>query len=489
MDASWLTYIAHQIEGLGMGVGLLVVEGGLLGLICLSLILDWTSGRRFLPLLIVGGLGILIIFLVLTWPQEGKAAFGEMIRSDSISQWGKFLLLLSAILVLLMIGKSKKRGEFYPLFLGGVLAGLIAVMARNLILIILALELLSLVSYALVAMEQEDKASARSALQYLLFGLFSSALSLYGLSWLYGLTGTFDLYDPAFIKALNEADGGIVLILVLMVSSNFLFKISAFPFHFWTPQIYSSASYPLLAFLSSLPKIAGSLVLLRFFHAFQNWDDLPSLKMTLMLMAGLSMTWGNLSALDQGRFKALMAFSSVAHAGYILMGLAWLSNFGEAAVLFYIGAYTLMNLSALIAAQSLNLGDVLQGWAGGARQRLWPSISLLVAMVALTGLPPSIGFVGKMYLFTGGFSLLEGPLQGVATAILSLAVVNTLISLFYYLKPGVWLFLKKGSTPVGTKSTSFLLYSLMIGMSLAIILLGLLGFDQILNFLQLHLWN
>lgn len=491
MDGNWISYLAKQIGTLETaGSGLLFVWV-FLGLILYSLVQTWLKPavRRFTqPILLLVTL-LLLFGEGLLGEQGGEVLFSGMLVLDFSGQWSKVLMLASLLVVLVMLPHEKPEGEFFPLMLGGVLGGIVATISQNLLLMILSLELLSLVSYIMVAMENQDKESAHSALQYLLFGLFSSAISLYGLSWLYGLTGTFDLTSPAFLKGIDEAGLPLFLPVFLLLMGTFMFKLSAFPFHFWTPEVYKKASYPLIAYLSTIPKIAGAFVFLRIFHVLGRSSHAEEVQLLLLVLAGLSMTWGNLSALAQEHFKAMAAFSGVAHAGYILMGMAWMSPFGEAAVMFYVGAYVLMNLGGILAASRMGDSDAYLAWAGKSTTRLFPAINLMVHLVALTGLPPSVGFIGKLYLFSSGVGMMTETNQVVVTGILTLAIINTLISLFYYLKPAIWLFLRKGNeneANVPINQGTGLLLGLL---SLLVVLLGIFGFGAVMDHLQSGLWN
>lgn len=491
MDSEWIQYLSGQLTGLEkVGNGLLIMWV-FLGLILFSLIQTWTKPavRRFTVPVLTSSLFFLLMWELYQGPVNGFELFSGMLVDDLLAYWGKMLLLLTLIVVLLFLSPKQIKPAFFPMMLGGVVGAIGAIMSQNLLLMILTLELLSLVSYVMVAMEKEDKDSARSALQYLLFGLFSSALSLYGLSWLYGLTGTFDLGDPAFLAGIDDAKAGIFLVVLLMLIGTFLFKLSAFPFHFWTPEVYHQATYPLIAYLSTIPKIAGAFVLLRLFHVLANSIHAPEIQFLCLILAGLSMTWGNLSALTQERFKSMAAFSGVAHAGYILMGLAWMSHFGEAAVMFYTGAYVVMNMGVILAAAAIDQSDQYVRWAGQSSGKLLPAIHLMVHLIALTGLPPSMGFTGKLYLFSSGMEIMEKNNQVIIIAILTLAIINTLISLFYYLKPAVWIFLRKQAEKGQKFQQNKPIILILSILSLTVIGMGIFGFDWLMDYLQANLWK
>ncbi|MCI4666734.1 MAG: NADH-quinone oxidoreductase subunit N [Bacteroidia bacterium] len=491
MDNNWLPYLTFQLEKLGKLGGALYFEWILLGLILISLIQSW-AGKKIqgltkpvlVPLLIgSAGLGLMIIF-------ESGEAFGGMMMLDEVGHWGKIILFVTTALVLLVPNKEKPPAEFYPLMLGGVLGASVAICSQNLLLSILALELLSLVSYVMVALEESDRASSKSALQYVLFGLFSSAISLYGLSWLYGFTGTFDLADPAFQQGINQMNIDLLLLVLVMLVGTFMFKLSAFPFHFWTPQVYEKASYTLISYLSSIPKIAGTLVFLRLFYFLSESSHYKELQLLLLVFAGISITWGNLSALVQENFKPMMAFSGIAHAGYLLMGVAWMNELGQSAVVYYIAAYVIMNLAAILAASVMDDSDYYPDWAGKSASHLFPAISMVICLVALTGLPPSIGFISKLYLISAGIAAMGTENEVAIITILSLTVINTLISLFFYLKPAVWMFLRKGPENTATNrlfnwKTDFILLALTI----TIVVFGVYGSGQILDYIQQHLWK
>jgi NADH-quinone oxidoreductase subunit N len=315
--------------------------------------------------------------------------------------------------------------------------------ASNLLMMYLAIELSSISSYILTGYTREAPDSSEASLKYVIFGALSSGLMIYGISILYGLTGSLDLYG------VNQAlvGGGVnrvaLLISGLLIMAGLGYKISAVPFHFWTPDVYEGAPITITAFLSVASKAGGFAMMIRFFKVTFIDTQVVSLPagawVTLQgfewyqLVAGLSvltMTVGNLVALWQNNLKRMLAYSSIAHAGYMLMGLVVLNNNGLAAVMIYFVVYLFMNLGAfyvvMLIANKTGTEDVEEYRGLGARAPFM-MVALAAFLVSLTGLPPTAGFVGKLYLFA---ALINDGWIWLALA----GALNSVVSLYYYVR-------------------------------------------------------
>jgi NADH-quinone oxidoreductase subunit N len=272
--------------------------------------------------------------------------------------------------------------------------------------------MVSITSYVMVAYLKGDRMSNEASLKYVLFGAASTGTMLYGLSLLYGMTGTTSLTAiQRFLAAgMPDADRFAVFAIALLVIAGFGFKIAAVPFHFWCPDVYQGAATPVTALLSVLPKAAGLAIALRFFYGTFStsgstpWDlegtiDWPHL---LMLVSVVTMSVGNVAALTQTNMKRLLAYSSIAHAGYLLMGIVALSRNGARALLVYLAAYVVMNLGAFLVVTLVHLHEGsfdLRDYPGLSRRAPLLTVAMAFFLLSLVGIPPFVGFLGKLYVF------------------------------------------------------------------------------------------
>jgi NADH-quinone oxidoreductase subunit N len=389
------------------------------------------------------------IALALLAPPVAGPIFSGMLVVDPASTFFKVLLATAGLLVACTFTFRNSReltglgqGEFYALLLGITLSSLLLATANDLAMLYLALEMVSIGSYVMVAYMKGDTQSNEASLKYLLFGAVSTGAMLYGLSLLYGLTGTTSL--PEVRSALSGGGvpagaQGALWVITLLVFAGFGFKIAAVPFHFWCPDVYQGAPTPVTAFLSVAPKAAGFAIALRFFFGGfatagpEPWDlahtvDWPRL---LMVLSAATMTVGNVAALTQTNMKRLLAYSSIAHAGYVMMGLVALSESGARGVLVYLLAYLFMNLGAFLVVTLVHHHDGsfdLRDWPGLSRRAPGLAAAMAVFMLSLMGIPPLVGFMGKLYVFAA-------VIERGGSAYTWLAVVgalNAAIAAFYY---------------------------------------------------------
>ena len=320
------------------------------------------------------------------------------------------------------------------------LSSLLLAAANDLVMLYLSLEMVSITSYVMVAYLKGDRMSNEASLKYLLFGAASTGSMLYGLSLLYGMTGTTSLPAIQHFLAAGIPDGNrfAVYAIALLVIAGFGFKIAAVPFHFWCPDVYQGAATPVTALLSVLPKAAGLGITLRFFYGtFSSagataWDlggaiDWPHL---VMLISIVTMTVGNVAALTQTNMKRLLAYSSIAHAGYLLMGVVALSRNGARALLVYLAAYLVMNLGAFLVVTLVHLHEGsfdLRDYPGLYRRSPLLTVTMAFFLLSLVGIPPFVGFLGKLYVF--GSIIEQG--YGVYAVI---GAVNAAIAAYYYFR-------------------------------------------------------
>lgn len=337
--------------------------------------------------------------------------------------------------------KRRGAGEFFALLLVITLGLNLMVMSRNLLMIYLSLELVSVISFVMAGFKLNDRKSAEAALKYVIYGGTASGIMLYGMSWLFGISQTLDIGEIGKQVVLVTHQNGSVPLVVLVgvgcIMAGFGYKISAAPFHMWTPDVYEGAPTSITAFLSVGPKAAGFAVLLRFFeeglHATTHVDgDLTPWALLAGLLAMASMVMGNFTALHQDNVKRMLAYSSIAHAGYMLLGFGVFDVVGKQAILFYIVTYAFMNLGAflVVAAVAERNGndETISAFQGLGSRSPVLAVTMAIFMFSLTGVPPFAGFVGKFYIFA---ALIKsgGNWNWFLAAV---GVVNSVVSLFYY---------------------------------------------------------
>lgn len=383
--------------------------------------------------------GLAVAGLVYTVTSD-MPVFSGMAVVDPFSNYFKLLFIAGAGIVVLLSWASHeveepRASEFYLLLLAMTLGMCLLASATHALMIVLSLEFVSITSYVLTAFCTRNKRSAEAALKYVLYGAVASAVMLFGFSYVYGLTGRLDIH--AFGPTLAELLGAgttqkwAASLAVIMVFTGLFYKIAAVPFHLWCPDVYEGAPTPVSALLSVGPKAAGFAVLIRFFGVALGFAAAPWAAL-LGIIAAATMTLGNLAAIGQNNVKRLLAYSSIAHAGYMLAAVATGSTAGIAAVMFYLGIYLCMNLGAFLVVVMVrdNTGgrEDIAAYHGLAQRNPLLAITMTVFLLSLVGLPPLGGFVGKFYVFAA--LLKTAGLWYYALAVV--AVLNSAISLYYY---------------------------------------------------------
>ncbi len=335
-------------------------------------------------------------------------------------------------------GERHNPGEMLMLLMVLTLGMNMMAASCNLLMIYLSIETVSVISFVMAGFKIGDRKSSEGALKYVIYGGVASGVMLYGMSWIYGLTHSFDLGEISVALSAMQAKSGTfpeaAFIGVACMLVGFGYKVSAAPFHMWTPDVYEGAPTPVTAFLSVGPKAAGMAVLIRFFADGLDASSASDAPWTVVLgcMAMATMTVGNLSALNQENVKRMLAYSSIAHAGYMLLGFCVFTQTGITAIVFYVVAYCFMNLGAFLIVMAIaetNGGDEsMAAFRGLGRRAVVPAAVMTVFLVSLAGIPPLAGFVGKFYIFS---ALLEsgGSWNWVLAVV---GVLNSVVSLFYY---------------------------------------------------------
>ncbi len=420
----------------------------LAGWIVVVIVVDLILGRRRSAWTSIVALAGLLVVGLAVYQQYGLGArsiFSNMLALDPFALYFKLIFVFAAgLTIFLSFGSvelaGRPVGEYFALLLSTTLGMFLMASATNLVTIFISIELVSNSSFVLAAYLKTRRRSTEAGLKYAIYGIFSTGLMLYGLSIIYGLTGTLDLYQIRDVLVSKPVDPLVLFVAVLLALAGFGYKIAAVPFHFWAPDVYEGAPTPITAFLSVGPKAAGFAVLIRFFNVALvspegvdgTWSALTAINWPQILAAvsAATMTLGNLLAISQRNIKRLLAYSSIAHAGYALMGTVVLSKEGIHATIFYLVVYYLMNMGAflvVIVNQDLLNSEDIDDYKGLVWRAPIPAVAMGIFLFSLTGLPPTGGFIGKFYLFA---ALVKGGPQFYWLALVGL--LNSVISLYYY---------------------------------------------------------
>jgi NADH-quinone oxidoreductase subunit N len=354
---------------------------------------------------------------------------------DGFSFVWKILVLASMIVIVMLSQRfveqgEYRAGEYYSLLVFAATGMMFMASGLSLLSIWISLELMALSSYILAGYFKRELKSNEAALKYFVLGALSSGVMLYGISLLYGGTGTVQLDRMAAAIAATESPSTLVVVGWVMLAAGLLFKVSAVPFHVWTPDVYVGAPTPVTAFLAVASKAASFAILLRILY-----QGLPGLRLdwqlVLAVVAVVTMVWGNLAALTQDNVKRLLAYSSIAHAGYVLVGVLAINEIGLWAVVYYLVAYSAITLgtfgTVILLERKDYAGETCEDYAGLAGRSPFLAAMMLIFMLALTGIPPTGGFVGKFYLFAAA-------IQAGWTWVAVVGVLTSAVSLYYYFR-------------------------------------------------------
>jgi len=455
------------------------------------ILLDLFVSRKGI-LAVVSIIGIVIcgLFSWSFWKVD-LSFFNNMLAVDSFSVFFKLLFLGIALLLILAstdyVNKFKRfQGEYYALILLATAGMMLMAAGTDLITLYISLELTSISLYILVAF-LKDRQSTEASLKYLLLGAVSSAVLLYGMALVFGVTGKTQLGDIAqavqSLSVTGVMDNPALMVGVVMMVAGFGFKIAAVPFQMWVPDVYEGAPTTITAFLSVASKAAGFAIILRvFFSAFyipvwlgHNWG------MIFAVLAVIGMTAGNIAAIPQNNIKRMLGYSSIAQAGYLMVGLAGMGVFpaysslpygmlAQSGVLFFLASYAVTNLGAFIAVIAISRkidSDNISDYAGMGRRSPWLALALTLCLISLIGIPPAAGFMAKFFIFSAA----------VKTGLLWLviiAAVNSVISAYYYLRVVRVMWFGEPAAPVENLSPSFPPVLALALCCLGVLLLGII---------------
>ena len=398
-----------------------------------------SSAPGFLALL---GVGAAILLSGVSAPGAGMSIFEGMAAYDGFAVFFKVLTAFATLVVILMSMDSdelagRTKAEYFIFLLSTLLGMFLLSSATDIVMLYLSLELVSIPSYMLAGYLKGKERSTEAAMKYVVYGATASGVMIYGFSLLFGLTGSTQIAEIGRTLATGKAALP-TLLAAVMVAVGFGYKIAAVPFHMWSPDVYEGAPTPATAFFSVGPKAAGFAVLVRFYYtvfagpdaAEGTWRITSTMDWPL-LFAGLSavtMTVGNLVAVKQNNVKRLLAYSSIAHAGYMLMGFVLLSSAGIEAILFYLVVYLFMNLGAfyvVVLVSNATRGEDISDFTGLGSRAPFAAVAFAIFLFSLTGIPPFSGFIGKVYLFA---EVIHRGVYWLAVV----AALNSVVSLYYY---------------------------------------------------------
>jgi NADH-quinone oxidoreductase subunit N len=450
-----------------------------MAIMVLDPLLDEENSQKML-----GGLGLLgtLAALVSTWimAQSPGLAFWNMVRVDGFSVFFHVVVIAIAVVLILtsyeyMAVQRIRAGEYYGLILFGLVGMGLMSSAVELVLIFIALEISSISTYILAGFRRRAATSSESSLKYFLLGSFATAFFLYGVALMFGATGSTNIDEiSAVLNAGNVSTLAYVAVALMFVGLGF--KVAAAPFHIWTPDVYEGAPAPIVGFMSTAPKAAAFAVLLRVLFEV----NAPGRFWLIWVSAALSMTLGNLAALVQSNVKRLLAYSSIAHAGYILVAFAARPDLGAPAVMFYTAAYAAMNVGAFAVVSHLaNAGEryvAVEDYSGLGRRSPVLAGALTVFLISLIGIPITGGFFAKFYVFSAA-------LQSNLVILTVLGVINSAIGAYYYLRLIVVMYMREPQEEVPVMSIPYPLAAALGIALLATIYLGVLP-ESVLRFVQ-----
>lgn len=461
----------------------------------LVILADLFLSRRFTQLCFLISLSTLLLLgvqSVILLNTKTVFLFGGMLKLDHTAILFKLLFCFSSLLFAIFIRYNsplqkhvKGTGDLFAILLATLLGMNLLAMSMNLLMVYISIEMVSLGSYLMVSYISADKAQTESAMKYALFGAVCSAIMLYGISLLYGFTGTLNFNDPAFINALKNVSGLSSGVAISLVFIGVAFKLSIAPLHFWAPDVYEGAPTPVTAFLSTAPKIAGFAILIGLLPVFQSEGGQTNTQyfdfnVILAVLATASMLIGNFTAIWQNNVKRMLAYSSIGHTGFMLMALFAFQGSGFQALIFYMAVYIVMNMAAFLIVDEIEEQTgilLIDEYKGMGKSNAMLMTTFVIVLVSLTGLPPTVGFTAKFLVFSSAFEAYRNTDSAVILIMIITAAISTLVSLFYYFKIPLNAFLRNSQIQVMAPGNSPKAY---LGLLLAILLLVLIVFPSVI---------
>jgi NADH-quinone oxidoreductase subunit N len=437
-------------------------------------VLDEHNDRRSLGAIAFIGVLASIAAIIFQYGYQGPG-FGGGIRVDGFSIFFDFVVGVVALLVILasleyLAVQGIRAGEYYGLILFGTVGMMLMSSAVELVLVFIALEISSISTYILAGFRRKTATSIESSLKYFLLGSFATAFFLYGVAMMFGATGTTNVYEIG-AKLASGGTSTLAFIALALMFVGLGFKVATAPFHVWTPDVYEGAPSPVVALMSTAPKAATFAVMLRILFAAVPGAQ-PEWFWLVWVSAVLSMFLGNIGALVQTNIKRMLAYSSIAHAGYLLVAFAAAPDVGISAAMFYAASYAVMNAGAFLVIShfaSLNERHVtLEDYAGLGRRQPVLAATLTIFMLSLIGIPITGGFLAKFYVFTAA---LKANLVGLVI----LGVINSAIAAYYYLRVIVYMYMRDPREGAEPAPATRIPVSLGVSLALSVIAVIYLG--------------
>ncbi len=490
-----IPFIPGSISNVWGSIPYLMPEIYLTILFIVVLVTDLIFGRNSEKLCrIIACAGILLVIhkdyqqiqlLFASGQVNGSFLFSEMLLLNRIAIDFKFIIdALAFVLVLYfewdnrLSSDRKGLSDLYSIVIGSILGLHLMTMAVNLLSIYLAIEMVSIASYLMVAYRSDNAFSTEAGLKYVLFGAASSALMLYGISLLYGLSGSLSLFSGNLLPGLIQANPLAVSFAMVLVLIGMGFKLSFVPMHFWVPDVYEGASTPVTAWLSTLPKIAAFALLINFLRPFiyyTQWNAF-NFRLTLEVIGIITMITGNFAAVLQRNVKRMLAYSSIGHTGFALMAIVTYSSTGITALTYYLAVYALANIGALaLATYFANVTDAddVDAYKGLGLKYPAASVCFVIILISLTGLPVTAGFTGKVFVFSAVYGVYQQDHNLWLLFLMITGALTTVVSLFYYIKIPLNLFLKRTEILKNTQEKSYNIIILSVIICFLLVFIGI----------------
>lgn len=405
--------------------------------------------------------------------------FSGMWLVDSWSTFARLIIGLSTVIIAIFIQQrhAKNNGDVYSILIAATLGMHVLSSTSHWLMAFIGIEIVSIASYILVGYFSQNKAQSEAAMKYVLFGSVCAAVMLYGLSLVYGLTGSLDFQSVEHLQGLMDAPEAVITLALLFVFAGIGFKLSFVPFHVWSPDVYQGAPTAITAFLSTIPKVGAIILFARLYASWSStafyFSELSTWFITIVAI--VTMLVGNLAALRQQDVKRMMAYSSIGHTGLLLMAVFAYQD-SSSYLLFYIVAYVIMNLATFIFIDQIEQqtgSTSLLSYAGlGKKMPILFTAFTLVA-ISLIGIPPTVGFVAKLMVFTSTFSVFQSSGDTGALLLLIVGALTSVISLFFYFKIPLYAFLRSSDQPITAKKQISILLIIAYILTVLVILLGI----------------
>jgi len=410
----------------------------LLALVSVVLVTDLflDDARRDLTYFLSQGAVLLTVLSLVSMPHSAPVyTFSNMFVDDTLGRTLKILVLITVSVIFAYsraysVQRDMYKGEYFSLMLFATLGMMVLISANHFLTLYLGLELLALGQYALVALQRDSARSTEAAMKYFVLGALASGLLLYGMSMMYGATGSLGLQQVATALATGSVDHLVATIGLVFIVAGLAFKLGVVPFHMWIPDVYEGAPTSMTLFIGTAPKIAGVAFFIRLLGEglaplASDWQQM------LIVLAVLSMVLGNVTAIAQTNLKRMLAYSTISHMGFVLLGILAASQQGYAAASFYISTYSLTALGAfgmiLLLSRAGFEAETIEDFKGLNKRSPWFALVMLMVMISMAGIPPSVGFFAKL-------SVLRAALTAGYTWLVVLAVMMSLVGAYYYLR-------------------------------------------------------